>query len=118
MERLGHVAMPLIMVLQADGGPDHNTTFLYNQLVALAFFLLSGCDRIIQFCGCAYESWSNFVEQAMSLLNIPISNCAFAVDYFCFEEDEMWFVDKIMKKSGTMNETRKYIDDSTSNLRL
>ena len=58
------------------------------------------------------------MEQAMSLLNIPISNCAFAVDYFCFEEDEMCFVDGIMKKSGTVNETRKCIDEFNQQLEI
>ena len=111
MHRVGEIAMPLIMIFQADGGPDHNIKFLRSQLAAMAFFLISGCDRIIQFRGCAYESWRNFAERAMSLLNIPLSNCSFAVDFECLEEDEMWFVEQIMKKSGTMNETRKCIDD-------
>ena len=47
----------------------------------------------------------------MSLLNLPLSNCSFAVDFDCLEEDEMWFVEQIMRRSGTMNETRQCIDD-------
>ena len=36
----GMDALPLIMVAQTEGGPDHNTQFLRSQLAAFATFLL------------------------------------------------------------------------------
>ena len=41
----------------------------------------------------------------MSLLNIPVSNCSFALDYSALTEDETWFVKEIMKKKDTMTYT-------------
>ena len=36
--------MPCSLLLETDGGPDHNTTFVQNQLALFALFLLSGVD--------------------------------------------------------------------------
>ena len=104
-------AMPLLQVHQADGGPDENITFLRSQLAALAVFFVSGADRVIHFRGCAGQSWRLFAERTMSLLNLAVSNCAFNVDLECLEENERWFIEMILKRSGTMKETRTCIEE-------
>ena len=45
----------------------------------------------------------------MALSIVPISNCAFSLDYSTLSEEEKWFVTEIMKKTDTMEETRKEI---------
>ena len=45
----------------------------------------------------------------MSLLGLSISNCGFLLDQDCLGEKDNWFVDQILKRSGTMAETRKCI---------
>ena len=45
----GSCAIPLVIIFQADGGPDQNITFLCTRIEALAFFLLSGADHSIFF---------------------------------------------------------------------
>ena len=54
----------------------------------------------------------------MSIANVAWSNCAFAVDYSVLEEDKQWFRTRIMKKSGTMAETRKVIEDFCQQLEI
>ena len=77
----GSRVMPLVTIFQADGGPDQNITFICTWIAALAFFLLSGSNYSIFFCGFSGESYRLFCERTMSLLNIPVSNCSFALDY-------------------------------------
>ena len=48
-------------------------------------------------------------KRCMSLLNITVSNCAFALDFSALEEDKSWFVQEIMKKTDTMSNTREAV---------
>ena len=105
----GYRAMPLIRVFQADGALDQNITFLCTQIAALAFFLLSGADNSIFFRGCSGESYRLFFERTMYLLNIPVSNCSFALDYSTLTEDEAWIVKEITKRTGTMTDNQEAI---------
>ena len=70
------------------------------------------------FCGCSGESYSIFCERTMSLLNIPVSNCPFSLEYSDLTDDEAWFVKKIMKKKGTMTNTREAITDFNHQLSI
>ena len=54
----------------------------------------------------------------MSLLNLPISNCSFKSDQDCLGEKDKWFINQILKKSGTMAETRKCIAEFNHQLEV
>ena len=54
----------------------------------------------------------------MSLLNLAVSNCAFNVDLECLEENERWFIEKILKRSSTMKETRTCIKEFNHQLEV
>ena len=101
----GSRAMLMVIIFQAYGGPDQNFTFLRNRIAAISFFLLSGADHSIFFCGCPGESYRIFCERTMSILNIPVINCSFTLYYSALTEDEAWFIKEIMKKTSTMTDT-------------
>ena len=69
--------MPYVLLVEADGGPDHNITFLRSKLAAIALFLLSNVDRLTEVRGCPRHSAYNEGEKAMGILNIAWSCCGF-----------------------------------------
>ena len=54
----------------------------------------------------------------MSLVNLSLSNCAFAVDTDCLRDDDRCFIDQILSRSGTMTETRKCITEFNHQLEV
>ena len=65
---------PAALLLQTDGGPDHNITFLKTQLALLATFVKLDLDHFVAIRGAPHGSWLNTVERAMSILNLGLMN--------------------------------------------
>ncbi len=56
--------VPFLLLLQADGGPDHNLIFVQTQLALVAMFLeLEGMDHLVVLRGCPQGSYINTVDQ-------------------------------------------------------
>lgn len=67
---------PYGIVLQTDGGPDHNLTFLRTQLALVSFFILSDMDILVAIRGVPNGSWLNKAERCMSILNLGLQDLA------------------------------------------
>lgn len=67
---------PAVLLLQTDGGPDHNITFLKTRLALLATFVKLDLDHFVAIRGAPHGSWLNTVERAMSILNLGLMNVA------------------------------------------
>jgi hypothetical protein len=56
--------VPFLLLLQTDGGPDHNLIFVRTQLALVAMFLeLEGIDHLVVLRGCPQGSYINTVDQ-------------------------------------------------------
>ena len=64
------------VLVQIDGGPDHNINFLRTRLAALGLFLSSGADIIVFIRGAPHGSAMNVAERSISLLNMALSDLA------------------------------------------
>jgi hypothetical protein len=66
-----------VFVLQTDGGPDHNTTFLRTQLAFIVLCLLViGHQPWVVIQGVPHGSYLNKIKHAMSILNIALMHVA------------------------------------------
>ncbi len=68
------------LLLQTDGGSDHNITFLRTQLALVGLFITLmeefGLDHFVAIRGAPHGSWLNTVERSMSILNFGLQNLA------------------------------------------
>ena len=64
------------LLVQTDGGPDHNLTFFRSKLAHVALFLILDLDHLCAIRGAPHGSYLNTVERAMSLLNLGLQNLA------------------------------------------
>ena len=93
--------------MESDGGPDHNTTYVWSKLAITALWLVTGKDRIAAVRCCAGWSALNVAEKGMGLLNMGWSNSAFS-----FPDPSklpQWFWE-ILKPTNSMAEVRKEIN--------
>jgi hypothetical protein len=69
--------VPFLLLLQTDGGPDHNLMFVRTQLALVAMFLeLEEIDHLVVLRGCPQGSYLNTVERGMSILNLGLQHCS------------------------------------------
>jgi hypothetical protein len=68
------------LVLQTDGGSDHNIKFLRTKLALISLFQKLDVDHFVVLRGAPYGSFLNVAERAMSLLNIGLQNVALVRD--------------------------------------
>ena len=61
-------SLAYMVLIECDGGPDHNLTFLYNQLALFGLFLIGGMDKLVATRGCPGLSYLNTTKWPMSLL--------------------------------------------------
>ena len=94
-----------VLVLQTDGGPDHNITFLRTKLALISLFLSLGLDHFVAIRGAPFGSYLNVVERSMSLLNIGLQNLALVRG-----EMPEW-AEKAVKGAGSMNAVRNVASD-------
>ena len=98
--------LPYWVLMECDGGPDHNLTFLSNQLALLGLFLVGGMDKLTATRGCPGSSYLNTAERLMSLLNIGLSSLALMLD----PNTPQWLRD-ILHGLGSMKAIRKALAD-------
>ena len=58
-----------MVLIECDGGPDHNTTFLANLLSFIGLFLIGNMEKLNATPGCPGLSYLNTSERPVSLLN-------------------------------------------------
>ena len=68
----GRVSFPYLVLLECDGGPDHNLTFLINQISLVGVFLLGGMDKLNALRGCAGRIYSNLYSYLKDVTNTLI----------------------------------------------
>jgi hypothetical protein len=69
--------VPFLLLLQTDGGPDHNLKFVQTQLALVAIFLkLKEIDHLVALRGCLQGLYLNTIEQGMSILNLDLQQCS------------------------------------------
>ena len=56
--------MPFVVLLETDGGPDHNIIFFEEFISSLSVFLVGEMDNLDGFCGCPGQSYLNTFEPA------------------------------------------------------
>jgi len=67
-------SLPYVVVLETDGGPDHNLMFMRTWLALIALFIKGDLDKLLALRGAPNGSWLNKTERCMSLLNFGIEN--------------------------------------------
>lgn len=72
-------SMPYYVLIECDGGPDHNITFLSNQIAAFALFLVGNMDKLDILRCCPGLSFLCTTERAMSILNLGLSNLSLMI---------------------------------------
>eukprot|EP00957_Ditylum_brightwellii_P125238 9546837-Ditylum_brightwellii.AAC.1 len=98
--------MPYMVLLETDGGPDHNTTFLNTQLSFLVIFLLSEMDKLVRICCCPASSYLNTEEQLMSVLNLGLNILALTID----PDTPKWLQEEVLKDCSSMKMIRAAVD--------
>ena len=68
--------LPYLVLIECDGGPDHNLTFLFNQLALFGLFLVGNMDKLNATRGTPGLSYLNTTERPMSNLNRGLSSLA------------------------------------------
>lgn len=68
--------LALVLVLQTDGGPDHNLMFMQLKLAFVSLCLLLDLDHGLAMFGVPLGSYLNKVERPMSLLNFGLMYAA------------------------------------------
>ena len=101
---LFRIAKMNVLLLQTDGGPDHNLKFLRTKLALIALFNALGVDHLVALRGAPHGSYLNVVERCMSLLNLGLQNLA-------LKRREMpdW-AEEAVANAGSMNGVRKVVE--------
>jgi len=96
--------MLYVVLLEIDGGPDHNIKLLRNCISLLAAFLVGNMDKLVAVRGCPGHSYSNTVERCMSILNLGLTNLGMRVDF----DSPDWLFD-LLEGNGSMKKLRDAI---------
>ena len=65
---------PPMLLLYADGGPDHRMTYATVQISLICLFLYLDLDFLCAIRTPPYHSWKNPAERVMSILNIGLQS--------------------------------------------
>lgn len=90
----------MVLLLQTDGGPDHNLTFLRSRLALLGLFLLLDVDAMNILRGAPQGSALNTVERSMAILNLALCDLALLRGTM-----PSW-AEKLVANLNSMNEVR------------
>lgn len=96
-----------ILVGLTDGGSEHRTTFASVQLALAALFRTGDFDYVVFVRTCPHQSYMNFVERVMAILNIGCSGLAIMRDELVGEAADGKSFEKILKGCKSMKEVRK-----------
>ncbi len=92
---------PFGIVLQTDGGPDHNLTFLRTRLALVSLFISGDMDILVAIRGAPNGSWLNKAERCMSILNLGLQDVALIQGVM-----PEWAEDHV-KSASSMKDVRK-----------
>ena len=70
-------ALPFVLIVKSDGGPDHNMKNGSVQVALLALFLAGGFDAVIAHRLAPDWSFQNEAEGCMAVLNLGLQHAAF-----------------------------------------
>ena len=104
-------SLAYLVLIECDGGPDHNLTFLSNQLALFGLFLVGKMDKLTTTRGCPGLSYLLTAERAMSNLNRGLSSLALRLD----PNMPQWLRDilaSVNSMKGTRNAIAEYDDIS------
>lgn len=73
-------AIPPILLIYSDGGPDHRITFESVKLSLIVLFKQLDLDVLIAARTAPGHSWANPAERIMSLLNLAYQNVALYIE--------------------------------------
>jgi hypothetical protein len=103
----GNLGKPIRLIF-SDGGPDHRVTYPSVKLSLISMFLLDNCDYVLAMRTAPHQSYRNWVERIMSILNLALQTIAIERQKMC---DEM---EHIMKSLNTMASIRKAAEKNVS----
>lgn len=100
-------APPFLFAL-TDGGPEHRSTYASFWVALAALFVGADFDYVCFVRTCPGQSWMNFVERMMSLLNIALSGVAVMRD--AIDNDPEGALEKLVQRAGSMKELRGFAE--------
>ncbi len=95
-----------LVLIECDGGPDHNLTHLSNQLALFGLFLQGDMDKLCATRGCAGLSYLNTAERPMSLLTLGQSGLATQLD-----PTKPDFLNELLRNASSMKLIRQNITE-------
>lgn len=99
--------MPYRVLIESDGGPDHNLTFLRNIVFNFGMFLASEIDILILTRGVSGLSCYNTCEKVMSNLSIGTIGLSLMMD----PDADEWLMNDVIGGVTTMKGVRKSIGE-------
>lgn len=97
----GISAVPPMLLIYSDGGPDHRITFESVKLSLICLFKHLDLDVLIAARTAPGHSWANPAERVMSLLNLAYQNVAL------YRKEMNSNFEQIIKSTNTMSDIRK-----------
>ena len=88
-----------LVVLDKNGGGDHNHKHVRNQIALFSLFILGNMYNRNVTCGCPGLYFPNTAERAMDLLNIIISGFVLKSN---FQVGDKLLVDEVIGKASLM----------------
>lgn len=98
--------LPYSIIMEANGGPDHNLIFFSNQISLFGIFLLLEIDSLKVFCGCSSLLYLNTTERAMPSINIQLSCLALKLAH----NTDAWLHEDIIASCLIMKAARSAIN--------
>ena len=96
---------PYVLLLQTDGGPDHNIKFVRTKLAMIALFFKMDLDHLVVIRGAPNGSYLNKVERGMSTLNLGLQHVALV------RKTMPDWAENGISSAGSMKEVRKFAED-------
>ena len=88
-----------LVVLDTDGGGEHNHKHVRNQIALFSLFILGNMDNRNVTCSCPGFYFLNTSERAMDLLNIVLSGLVLKSN---FQVGDKLLVDEVIGKAPSM----------------
>lgn len=99
LRRTGSNGQPIRLIF-SDGGPDHRVTYPSVKLAYIAMFLQDDLDYLLAMRTAPHQSYRNWVERIMSILNLALQTVAIERSKMNDENE------KLFKNLATMNSIR------------
>ena len=113
----GNLGKP-IWVVYSDGGPDHWVRFTSVKLGLIAIFLLDDCDHLLAVRTAPHQSYRNWVEMIISILNLALQTVAICRSTISADMEHILkslsIMEAIIRKTALGNEFQRWIDGQFS----